>query len=118
MLLRKKYAKGFTMIEIIIVISIIAILTAIAVPNYLGYVKEAKATVCRVNCVQIEKMYEMYLEIEGIEHTDVGFEEFVRDNGMDICPEHGVITYVDGMLKCSVHVGEDDSEGDGDVPYL
>ena len=118
MLLKKKHTKGFTLIEMIIVISIIAILTAIAVPNYLGYVKEAKRTVCNTNCVQLGKRYAMYLVMDNIEHTDVRFEEFLQENGKDICPEHGVITYVEGKVQCSVHVYEDDSDGDGDVPYL
>jgi len=86
----------------------------------IGYVGEAIEKVCKVNCVQVERMYEMYLGMGNIEHMDVGFEEFLQENGKDICPEHGVITYVEGKVQCSVHVDEDDSDGDGDgdVPYL
>jgi len=40
----KKLQKGFTLIELMIVIAIIAILAAIALPAYANYVKRAKVT--------------------------------------------------------------------------
>ncbi|GCD09736.1 prepilin-type N-terminal cleavage/methylation domain-containing protein [Clostridium tagluense] len=114
MLSRKNYANGFTLIEIIVVISIIAILAAVAVPNYIGYVKETKEKVCNVNCVQLERMYEMYLETEGIEDDDDVFEQFLQGYGENVCQSHGEINHVDGKVKCSVHTNEDAR----DVPYL
>jgi hypothetical protein len=58
-------------------------------------------------------MYEVYLELESIEHTYAVFEKFLQENGDNICPEHGAVTYVDGKVKYSVHTEEDD-----DVPFL
>ena len=37
-----KFKQGFTVLELIIVITIIAILSSIAYPNYVSYVREAK----------------------------------------------------------------------------
>jgi type IV pilus assembly protein PilA len=43
----KKYLySGFTLIEILIVIAVIGILVAVAVPNYQQYIKEAKKSAC------------------------------------------------------------------------
>lgn len=106
------------MIELIIVISIIVILSTIAVPAYGGYIKKAKVEICNANCVQLERMYEMHLARENVEHTEIIFEQFVQAQGKDICPEHGVINYVDGKVKCSAHAEEIDESGDDDVPYL
>lgn len=39
-----KVSKGFTLIELMIVIAIVAILAAIAMPAYKGYIQKSKAT--------------------------------------------------------------------------
>jgi type IV pilus assembly protein PilA len=41
--------KGFTLIELIVVITILGILVAIAVPSILNYIGEANATVLEAN---------------------------------------------------------------------
>jgi prepilin-type N-terminal cleavage/methylation domain-containing protein len=38
--------QGFTLVEIMIVVAIIALLTAIAIPAFLQYRKDAQATIC------------------------------------------------------------------------
>jgi len=62
---------------------------------------------------RVERAYGVYLELEGIEHTDAIFEQYLLEYHKDICPGHGVITYVEGKVKCSEHTIVED-----DVPFL
>lgn len=68
--MRRVYNKGFSLIEITVVLVIITILLSIAVPYFVGNTERAKKVVCNANCLQFEKMYETFLIIEGVEHSD------------------------------------------------
>ena len=87
------------LVELIVVIAILGIIVAIAVPGYLKYVNKAKEEVCNVNCLQLEKMYEMYLEMEVLEHSETLFQQFLDEYEKEICPSDGVITYIDGEVS-------------------
>ena len=47
--------KGFTLIEIILVLAIMAILGMIAVPTFINIKEKASETVCNANCLHFNK---------------------------------------------------------------
>jgi len=52
--------KGFTLVEILIVMALVGILVAILIPNYSGSVKRAKESVLKENLFQIRDAIEKF----------------------------------------------------------
>lgn len=52
--------KGFTLVEIMIVVAIIAILAAIAIPNFMTARSKSRANACKANLRQIESAVEQW----------------------------------------------------------
>ena len=116
---------GITLIELIVVIAILGIISAIALPRFSGYTILAKKRVCMTNLAQMDRLYSAFLVMEGKDHTDLLFDQFILENGNDLCLEDGVISYVDGHILCSIHsdagsAEDDDEETDpgGEIPWL
>lgn len=59
-MLRIQRRNGFTLIELMIVISIIAILAAILVPNFLKARSQGHLSACKSNCKNIATSLELY----------------------------------------------------------
>ena len=103
--MKKKMKKGFTLVEIMIVVAIIAILAAVAIPNFISYRKQSQATACIANLKQIQSAKELWFMNNSAAPslTDlVGSEKKIKTN--PVCPAGGTYTVGDSTTDpiCSI----------------
>jgi len=92
----KKNQKGFTLIELMIVVAIIGILAAIAIPNFMSYQCKAKQAEAKSHLGSIRSMQEAYYaEYDHYSTTDaIGFSAAGNRNyGISINVAGSTTTY-------------------------
>ena len=106
-MVRQKSSGGYTLIEILIVVMIIGILLAIAVPSMFNASERARANACRANLRQIQAAKEQWAMANN-QGPDAEPTQAQLTNGFlqswPVCPSGG--TYTIGNLStnpsCSI----------------
>ena len=106
----RKHEKGFTIIEVLAVVVILGILTAIALPRFIGVTDDANQNVCDGNIattnVQLERIYHETSNFPGdVGSTYADLAAFVADtdyfpDGAPACPLSGTYTLAGGRVTC------------------
>ena len=84
MLSKMRNRKGFTLIELMIVVAIIGILAAIAIPNYLGMQKKAKTRAIQEAGSSLKSELQSWMA--AISDAEVGVVDFNGDGIVDDAP--------------------------------
>jgi type IV pilus assembly protein PilE len=63
--------KGFTLIELMVVVVIATILLSIAIPNYLSYVRQSRRTEAKTALLDLAGREETYFSTNGAAYTNV-----------------------------------------------
>ena len=91
--------KGFTLVELMIVVLILGALAAIAIPRILGGANTAKANACATNIDMINSQIELYYANTGSYPADLptltGNTAYFPD-GAPVCPVTG-LAYPDAL---------------------
>ncbi|MGQ9670210.1 MAG: type IV pilin protein [Desulfosoma sp.] len=84
MFIKMKESKGFTLVELMIVVAIIGILAAVAVPFYQRYVKKARLTSLVLPGVHaIETSISTYYSVQQAFPPSTDLEDMARDADTD-----------------------------------
>jgi len=98
--------KGFTLVELMVVVAIIIILAAILVPRYLDVTDQAKASKCMANQRTVEGAVSVYMaDHEGTMPGAVSDLTPTYIETTPTCPSSGGYTYDSsvGSYTCSLN---------------
>ena len=88
---------GFTLVEIMIVVAIIGLLAAIAIPSFIKARTNSQTNSCKENLRQIEGAKEQWAMDNGIAQATAinttGVGSYLKSSRFPSCPANGTYTY-------------------------
>ena len=101
-----KHKRGFSLVELMVVVAIIGALTGIAIPSYDAYRKSAKKTAFKTDLTSLHKAWLIFsMELENFCHRKTGpfFESSIGAVGMESLFTSGI--YGDRVDEVSNFIG-------------
>ncbi len=102
-----KNKKGFTLLEVLLVVTLLGIILAITIPNVAKGSEKANAELCKSSIIVITAAIEQHDLIERDKLQEEGFiQELVTKEYLKHeleCPSGGTYEYSDGNVTCDKH---------------
>ena len=103
----KKSQQGFTLIELLIVVAIIGILAAIAIPQYAQYRTDAMNSAAESELKNVQTSLEGYYTTNNYEYPDTDLTDLDFETSDEVVIEYQNISGNQTYAVCAAHQGGD-----------